>query len=311
MKVLVTGGAGFIGSNIVEVLVKHGHDVTVLDNLLTGFRKNLRSVSKDIRFIKGDIRNARDVRKAIAKNRVIIHQAAIRSVPKSVDDPFLSHHVNASGTLLLLEEAKRAGVGRFVYASSSSVYGNATKFPQREGDPLLPLSPYGVSKLAGENYAYTYFTNFGLETVALRYFNVYGPRQNPESKYSAVVPAFLDMIRKGRSPVVDGDGRQSRDFTFVGDVVRANLAAAFGPKLCAGHAFNIGGGQEVSVLGVLKALAQATGKSVKPVFGPARKGDARRTCTDLSKARRLLGWTPQVTFKDGIRQTVEWFGSSR
>ena len=311
MKVLVTGGAGFIGSNIVDALVKRGEDVTVLDNFLTGFRKNLQPLWKDIRVVKGDVRNPRDVKKAVGKNRIVIHQAAIRSVPKSVDDPCLSHNVNATGTLLLLEEARRAGVQRFVYASSSSVYGDVAKFPQTEKDALLPLSPYGVSKLAGENYCYTYYSNFGLETVALRYFNVYGPRQNPESKYSAVVPAFLDMIRKGKSPVIDGDGRQSRDFTYVGDVVRANLAGAFGPKRCAGHAYNIGGGNEVSVLGVLQELVRATGKSVKPKFGPSRKGDARRTVGDLSKARRLLAWMASITFREGRQETVEWFDAAR
>jgi UDP-glucose 4-epimerase len=306
-KILVTGGAGFIGSNIAEELVKKGKSVVVLDDLSTGFLSHLKSVKKDIHFIKGDIRNPSTVKKALKRVDIVIHQAAIRSVPKSVDDPFLSNSVNVTGTLVLLDQSLRQGVRRFVCASSSSVYGDVHKFPQTESDKLHPLSPYGASKLVGEHYCSCYFHNFGLQTVSLRYFNVYGPHQNPESKYSAVVPAFISCLRNGKKPVIDGTGKQSRDFTYVKDVVSANLRSAFASSRVAGETFNVAGGKEVSVLQILRDLAKIMRVRAQLRFGPSRKGDAMRTYASISKAQRLLGWKPQFTLDQGLKRTVAWF----
>ena len=308
--ILVTGGAGFIGSNIVEALVKKNHRVVVLDDFSTGFMSHLKPFLSKLKLVRGDIRDPHIVHRAMKGVEIVIHQAAIRSVPKSVDNPFLSHSVNATGTLILLHEAMRQKIKRFVYASSSSAYGDVENFPQKEGDPVKPLSPYGASKLVGEHYCYCYFQNCGLKTVALRYFNVYGPRQNPESKYSAVVPAFIDKIKKGHSPTIDGTGKQSRDFTFVKDVVAANLRAAFGHQRAAGQVFNIAGGKDYSVLDTLRILSGELGAKPEPRFGPKRKGDADRTCADITKARSLLGWKPRVSFPQGLKETVRWFSGN-
>jgi len=305
--VLVTGGAGFIGSNIVGALVRTKRKIAVLDDFSTGFKHNLAAFGKRITIVRGDIRDITAVNRVMKGVDTVIHQAAIRSVPKSVDNPLLSHEVNASGTLVLLHAAVKHRVRRFVYASSSSVYGDVKHFPQKESDPLLPLSPYGASKLAAENYCYCFYNNHGLRTVSLRYFNVYGPRQNPESLYSAVVPAFIDKIRQGKPPVVDGSGRQSRDFTYVGDVVAANLRAAFGPASLGGKVFNIASGHDYSVLDILNVIAKNMGVRPRCVFGPPRRGDARRTFADISAARRKLGWKPRVDLNKGLRETVLWF----
>ncbi|MBF0253888.1 MAG: NAD-dependent epimerase/dehydratase family protein [Candidatus Omnitrophica bacterium] len=306
-RILVTGGAGFIGSNIVESLVKLGKRVAVLDDFSSGQMEHIRPFLKHIRLCRGDIRSPKDVKTAMKDCSIVIHQAAIRSVPKSVDKPLLSHDVNTTGTLVLLNEAVRRGVKRFVYASSSSAYGDVRKFPQKETDPLRPLSPYGVSKLCAENYCYTYFDNHGLKTVSLRYFNVYGPRQNPESLYSAVVPAFIDQIRRGKVPVIDGTGKQSRDFTYVGDVVRANLLAALGPGSLGGSVFNIAAGSDYSVNTILSLIAKHMGVRVKPAHGPARRGDAMRTYADISAAKTKLKWMPKMPLDEGLKETVRWF----
>jgi len=307
-RIVVTGGAGFIGSSIVDELVRRGHAVTVLDDLSTGFVSNLRAVKSRFRFVRGDIREPKAVRRVLKGAEIVIHQAAIRSVPKSLDDPLLSHSVNATGTLVLLQESLRAGVKRFVYASTSAVYGNIKTFPQVETMPTKPISPYGVSKLAGENYCHAFWNNFGLSTVALRYFNVYGPRQNPESKYSAVVPAFIERIQSGMTPRVDGSGRQTRDFFFISDVVEANILAAFAGPRASGEAFNIAGGREHSVLDIVRGISKHLGHPVQPAFGPARKGDPVRSSADIRKAAKILGYKPSVSLDAGLRRTVEWFG---
>lgn len=309
--VLVTGGAGCIGSNIVEELVRRGKRITVLDNYSAGPTQNLKPFMKKITLVRGDIRDAKAVDRVMKNVAVVIHQAAIRSVPKSVNDPLLSHETNSTGTLILLNAAIKHGVKRFVYASSSSVYGGVAKFPQSENDSLSPMSPYGVSKLCGENYCHAYHAIYGLHTVALRYFNVYGPRQNPESLYSLVVPAFIDKIRRGERPVIDGTGKQSRDFTYVKDVVQANLLAAFEAPRAAGKSFNIAGGKDTSILDILNLIARHMGRKTNPIFGPRRKGDPMRTYADISAARRDLGWRPLTPLNDGIRETVQWFEANK
>jgi len=305
---LVTGGAGFIGSNIVEELVRRKKEVRVIDSLITGKMENLKPFLGDITFIKGDIRDRKALRKALKGVDYVIHQAALRSVPKSVDDPFTTNDINVNGTLNVLFEAKAAGVKRVVYASSSSAYGDAKQFPQKETHLPVPISPYGVSKLAAENYCVTFAKTFGLETVSLRYFNVFGPRQNPESKYSAVIPAFLFAMMRGESPIVEWDGKQSRDFTYVGNVVQANLNACTAPDV-SGEVFNTACGSTVSVIGIVNGLNKLLGTKIRPVYAPKRRGDVRMTRADITKMRRLLGIKKVIGFEEGLRRTVEWFRS--
>ena len=306
-RYVVTGGAGFIGSNIVEELLKKGHKVKVIDNFITGKRENIAPFLKDIELIEGDIRDMDAARKAVKGVDYVLHQAALRSVPKSVDDPMLTNDINVSGTLNMLIAAKEASVKRFVYASSSSVYGDCDTFPEKEDFILRPISPYAVSKLTGEYYAYTFSKTYGLETVSLRYFNVFGPRQNPESKYSAVIPAFISRMLEGKSPIIEGDGKQSRDFTYVANVVDANLAAAKADGIN-GEAFNIACGTSHSVLSIIENLNKLLGKDLKPEFAPTRRGDVRKTMADISKMKKLLHITPGVDFKSGLKKTLEWFG---
>ncbi|MFT5207495.1 MAG: nucleoside-diphosphate-sugar epimerase [Candidatus Omnitrophota bacterium] len=307
-RILVTGGAGFIGSNIVEELVKRKNiKVRIIDDFSAGKMSHIKDFKDEIEIIRGDIRNAKTVRKAMLGVTRVIHQAAIRSVPKSVDNPFLSHEVNTTGTLILLNEAVRAKVKRFVYASSSSAYGDTAKFPQKETDLLKPLSPYGVSKLCAEHYCHSFHAVHGLETVALRYFNVYGPRQNPESKYSAVVPIFIYNLKKGVAPKIDGSGKQSRDFTYVKDVANANIKAAFASSKVAGKSFNIAGGGDCSVIGILHYIEKYLGIKIKPEFGPRRRGDAMRTYADISQPKKIMGWQPKMKLAEGLKRTVEWF----
>lgn len=303
---LVTGGAGFIGSNIVEELVKRGERVKVVDNFITGKRENLKPFLNKIELIEGDIRDLGLMEKITKGVDYVLHQAAFRSVPKSVENPTLCNDTNVKGTLNVLIAAHKAKVRRVVYASSSSVYGNVKKFPQKENAALFPLSPYGASKLAGEYYCRVYTATFGLKTVSLRYFNVFGPRQNPESKYSAVIPAFISMMINGKRPTVDGDGKQSRDFTYVRNVVEANLRAAVA-KGASGEVINVGCGDSYSVLDIIKVLNKLTNKDIKPVFGLGRKGDARKTQADIKKLKNYLGITHQIKFEEGLKKTLDWF----
>jgi nucleoside-diphosphate-sugar epimerase len=309
-KYLVTGGAGFIGSNIVEALVKKGEQVRVLDDLSTGKEENLMPFMDKIEFIKGDIRSESDVRKALHGIDFVIHQAALRSVPKSVENPMASNDVNITGTLNLLMHAHKEGIKRLVYASSSSAYGDCKEFPQKETFEPNPISPYGVSKLAAEYYCRTYSATFGLETVSLRYFNVFGPRQNPESKYSAVIPAFIDLLAKDKPCTIDGDGTQSRDFTFVANVVDANLAACEAPG-ASGMAFNVACGKDYSVVDVAEGLKKIMGKDIKSVHGPRRAGDPDRSFADISRLRDILKVDPKVDFYEGLEKTVKWFTNER
>ncbi|MFC1807650.1 SDR family oxidoreductase [Candidatus Omnitrophota bacterium] len=309
---LVTGGAGFIGSNIVEELLKRGESVRVLDNFITGSKKNLEFVNDyhlpltTYHLIEGDIRSREDLQKALKDVDYVLHQAALRSVPKSVDDPFLTNDINVAGTLNLLFEAKNANVKRVVYASSSSCYGDVTAFPQKEAMVPAPISPYAVSKLAGEHYCNTFSATFGLETVSLRYFNVFGPRQNPESKYSAAIPALLSRMLNGKDPIVEWDGKQSRDFTYVSNVVDANLKAAISPEV-SGEFFNVACGTTASILEIVNMINTILGKDLKPEYASKRNGDVRKTYADISKIKKLLDLKPAVQFKEGLERTTKWF----
>lgn len=305
-KYLVTGGAGFIGSNIVEELVGRKERVTVLDSFITGKRENLEPFLSGIELIEGDIRDKAALTRAMKDVDFVIHQAALRSVAKSVEDPFMTNDVNVFGTLNLLMAAKEAGVKRVVYASSSSAYGDVRHFPQKESERPVPISPYGVSKLAAENYCVTFAKTLGLETVSLRYFNVFGPRQNPESKYSAVIPIFIFRMLKGEPPVVDWDGKQSRDFTYVSNVVDANLKACCAGGV-SGEVFNVACGATNSVLDIVSALNKILKTDIKPRFAPKRPGDVRKTYADVSRLKKRLGVKKFVSFENGLEKTVEWF----
>jgi nucleoside-diphosphate-sugar epimerase len=303
---LVTGGAGFIGSHIVERLVELGHQVRVLDNLSEGRRENLASVWDRIEFLEGDLRDWECVRRAVCDVEYVLHQAALRSVPRSVEDPVTTTAVNVLGTVTLLQAAREAGVRRVVFASSSSVYGEAMELPLRESQPPRPISPYAVSKLAGEYYCSVFTRLYGVETVSLRYFNVFGPRQDPRSEYAAVIARFILAALRGESLEIHGDGQQSRDFTYVENVVEATLRAAIQPGI-AGEVFNVGCGRRYSVLDVKAHLERILGRSLPARHTPPRKGDVRHTQADMSKAEQKLGYRPQISFEEGLRRTVESF----
>ena len=303
---LVTGGAGFIGSHVVDRLIKAGHQVRVLDDLSSGRIENLAQVCDRIEFIKADIRERAAVTKACQGVEYLIHEAAWRSVPKSMADPIGYTEVNVVGTVNLLEAACKSKVKRVVCVSSSSVYGETDQMPLREDMPTRPISPYAASKLADELYCGLFSRGFGLETVAVRYFNVFGPRQSLENEYAVVVPKFITCLLRKESPPVYGDGKQSRDFTYVDNVAEATILASETSGV-SGEVFNIALGEEHSVLDLLNELNKIMGLSVPPAFKPPRPGDVRRTFADSSKAQRLLRWKGSVSFAEGLRRTVEWF----
>lgn len=308
---LVTGGAGFIGSHMVEALLKRGYRVRVFDNLSTGLLSNIAFAQKNLEFQKGDIRDERAVRRAMRSVDFVFHFAACRAVLQSVDHPSETNDVNVNGTLKLLLAARAAKVRRFISASSSSVYGDSKKYPVRETDTPDPLSPYAASKIAGEYYCRIFYRLFGLETVCLRYFNVFGPRQNPRSKYAAVIPIFIEALRKSRRPVIFGDGLQSRDFTYVDNVISANLLAMKARNV-GGEVLNVACHEESSVLDIFRGLKKILGiKGVEPKFAPARAGDIRRSFADTSKAKRMLRFRVQTRFYPGLVKTVDWFLRSR
>lgn len=303
---LVTGGAGFIGSHIAERLVKEGNTVKVLDNFYTGKRENLAGFLDKIELIEGDIRDV-DLLPGVMKGvDYVSHQAALRSVPKSVEDPESYNQVNVTGTLNILLAARQAKVKRVIFASSSSVYGETDEFPEKESQELKVISPYAATKLAGETYCRVFAKIYGLETVSLRYFNVFGPRQDPTSQYAAVIPIFIMQMLKGESPQVHGDGKQSRDFSYIDDVVRANLLSCTQPNIT-GEAFNVAGGGCVSVLEIVKELNQIMGKEIKPEFTPPRSGDVKQTWADMSKIKRLMNHQPEIKFKEGLKITLKFF----
>jgi nucleoside-diphosphate-sugar epimerase len=303
--VLVTGGAGFIGSHLVDELVEAGHSVRVLDDLFTGSPDNVNPAAE---LTVASVSDPNAVRVAVDSCDTVFHIAAHRAVQRSVENPLATDLANVHGTLTLLAAAHEAGVGRVVSASSSSVYGGADKVPTPETEPLVPRSPYAVSKMAGEHYCRVYTELFGLETVSLRYFNVYGPRQRPDSPYAAVIPLFIDALRKHEAPIVHGDGRQSRDFTFIADTIRATLAAAAAPaERCAGHVYNVAPGESHDLLELLDILGRLLDVEPKPEHTAVRAGDVSRTMADPSAARRDLGFSCEVGFEEGLRRTVDWF----
>lgn len=305
MRALVTGGAGFIGSHLVDALVARGDEVVVLDDLSTGIKEN---VNPDAELIEGSVADEAAVRQAVAGVEVVFHQAALGSVQRSIENPLASDLVNTHGTLAVLSAAHDAGVHRVVYAASSSVYGGVAALPTPETAAALPRSPYAVTKYAGEHYCRVFTELFGLETVALRYFNIFGPRQRPDSAYAAVIPLFIDALRTGQRPVVHGDGTQCRDFTFVANAISANLLAATAPaETCAGRVFNVAAGQTRTLLDLLETLGAILGVEPDPEFVEPRAGDVRQSQADITAISQALGYEPSVTFEDGLRATADWF----
>jgi len=303
---LVTGGAGFIGSNLVRAILAKGRPVRVLDNFLTGFRENLAEVLADIEFVEGDIRDLAACRRAAAGAEVVFHQAAVPSVPRSMEDPQTSFDVNLAGLHNMLTAARAAGARRFVFAASSSAYGANEELPKRETMALEPLSPYAAAKAAGELFAAMFHRAFGLPTVSLRYFNVFGPRQDPANPYAGVIAAFASRMLRGERPILYGDGTQSRDFTYVENVVRANLLAADAPEVH-GEVVNIGCGEAVDLNAMVAVLNRILGTALAPVYEPPRAGDVKHSLADIAAARQLLGYRPTVRFEEGLRQTLGWY----
>lgn len=306
MNYLISGGAGFIGSNIAKRLVEEGESVRIIDNFSTGKLENISSISGKVEIIDGDIRDTDIVSKAVRDMDFIIHQAALPSVPRSVKDPLTSNSVNVTGTLNLLNAVREAKIKRFVYASSSSVYGDTPVLPKREDMQPNPQSPYAVAKLTGEYYCSIFYKVYGLPTVSLRYFNVFGPNQDPQSQYAAVIPRFITAILNQKNPVIYGDGGQSRDFTFVENVVEANLLSCKSDN-ASGKIFNIACGDRYTINTLLNELYSLSDKKVDPVYSEPRQGDIRHSHADISRARETIGYSPKVDFKEGLRRTVEWF----
>jgi len=303
---LVTGGAGFIGSNLVRAILARGRKVRVLDNYLTGFRENIEEVLADIDLVEGDIRDPAVCRRACKGAAVVLHQAAVPSVPRSMKDPQTSLDVNLVGLHNMLMAARDEGAGRFVFAASSSAYGASEELPKRETQPVIPISPYAAAKAAGELYVSTFARAFGLASVSLRYFNVFGPRQDPTNQYAGVIAAFASRMITGRQPVIYGDGTQSRDFTFVANVVHANLLAAEAKKV-SGEVVNIGCGEAVDLNAMVGHFNKLLGTDLKPVYEATRAGDVRHSLADISAARKLIGYEPQVRFAEGLGRTIEWY----
>lgn len=306
MRYLVTGGAGFIGSNIVEELVRLGHSVRVLDNMSTGKRTNLSKFENDIAIIEGDIRDYHTARRAAEGVDAVLHQAALPSVPRSIQDPVSSNAVNVGGTVTMLKACVDSDVRRFVFASSSSVYGDTPTLPKQEDMPANPLSPYAVSKLSGEQYCAVFSKTYGIETICLRYFNVFGPRQDPRSQYAAVIPKFIEAVMDGRPPMIYGDGQQSRDFTYVANVVQANILASTVESTgnlvmnCACHG-------QITLNALVDEINTVLGKSIAPVYAAHRLGDIKHSFASITKAKKAIGYSPVVGFIRGLQATIDWY----
>ncbi len=304
-KIVVTGGAGFIGSNIVEELVQLGYEVTVVDDLSDGRIENLNGFIDKINFVKGDITNIETLKKEFVGAKYVIHQAAMASVPRSINDPVRTNAANIDGTLNVFVAAKETGVKRVVYASSSSVYGDSEVLPKNESMDLRPLSLYAAHKMMGEIYGNLFFKLYGLETVGLRYFNVFGPRQNPNSEYAAVMPIFINKISKDESPTIFGDGETTRDFTYIDNVVKANILACLSPNI-AGQIFNVAAGEKISLNSLVSKINSILNKNIKPVYSDFRGGDIKHSLADIKKAEQMLGYKVVVGFELGLKKTIDY-----
>jgi len=309
-NVIVTGGAGFIGGNLTRELVKRGNKVKVIDNLLTGNIHNLDDIIGKIDFVNGDIRDAEMLKKELSGIECIFHQAALPSVPRSIDDPFTSNSHNIDGTLNLLINARDAGVKRVVYAASSSAYGDIEAEYKFEDMPANPLSPYALTKYAGEVYCRLFTKIYGLETVSLRYFNVFGPYQNPASQYAAVIPKFILLMLNGEQPTIYGDGEHSRDFTFVANNVEANILASEA-KMASGEVINIACGDSITLNQLVEMINKELGTNIKPKYEPAKVGDVKNSKASIEKAGRLLNYKPVKNFKEGLKETVQWYKNNQ
>ena len=305
-RLVVTGGAGFIGSNIVDRLVAEDNEVVVIDNLLTSKANNLKDVMSRIKFVNGDIQDLDLLAREFEGIDYVLHQAALASVPRSIENPIASNQNNIDGTLNVLVAARDAGVKRVVYAASSSAYGNTPTLPKHEGMASDPLSPYAITKLVGEQYCKVFYEIYGLETVSLRYFNVFGPRQDPNSHYAAVIPKFITAMLNDERPVIFGDGEQSRDFTYVQNNVDANLLACTAPN-AAGKMFNIACGERITLNQLVEVLNDILGKDIEPLYEEERAGDVKHSLADITLARDVLGYEPEYGFREGLVKTVEWF----
>ncbi len=306
MRVLVTGGGGFIGSHLAAGLLKRGCDVRILDNFATGRRSNVAAVGGDVDLVEGDLQSYERAHKAVRGCEIVFHQAALPSVPRSIQDPLTSNATNVIGTLNVLLAARDEGVRRVVCASSSSVYGANATLPKQEDMATVPISPYATAKLAGEGYCRSFGIAYGLETVALRYFNVFGPRQDPSSQYAAVVPNFIAALLEGRAPVIYGDGEQSRDFTFVENVVQANLLAMDADGV-SGRAYNIAVGEKITLNQLIVVLQELIGTDVAPSYEPARRGDVKHSLADLTRAHEELGYDPPIDLREGLSRTIAYY----
>lgn len=308
-KFTVTGGAGFIGSNLCEAILKKGCKVCCLDDFSRGRRENIKEflAHPDFQLVEGDIRNFDLCMKVCENSDFVLHQAAWGSVPASIEKPLVYEEINIKGTLNMMEAAKRQGVKKFVYASSSSVYGDSPTLPKKEGGEGSPLSPYAITKRACEEYAKLYKKLYGLDTYGLRYFNIFGRRQDPEGEYAAVLPRFIKLLLSDKAPTINGDGMQSRDFTYIENVIEANFKACFAPSECSGEVYNIACGEREYLIDIYRFLCEILGKDIDPVFAPDRKGDIKHSNADISKAREKLGYSPDYDFKKGIMLAIDWY----
>lgn len=305
-KYLVTGGAGFIGSHLVETLVARGKDVRVIDNFLTGKRENIADFMGEIELIEGDIVDLETCKRAVEGVDFVLHQAALPSVPRSIEDPVLTNAINVGGTLNILAASKQAGVKRVVFASSSSVYGDDPHLPKKEGKEGSPLSPYAVTKLVGEKYMRIFSEIYGLETVSLRYFNIFGPRQDPNSQYAAVIPLFITLMERGESPRIYGDGEQSRDFTYIANVVRANMLSLEAEGV-SGEVLNIACGDRITVNTLFEKIRDLYRQDIDAIHDEPRPGDIRHSFADITRAKERIDYKPTVPFDDGLRETIQWY----
>ncbi|MFQ6083049.1 MAG: SDR family oxidoreductase [Candidatus Aminicenantia bacterium] len=305
-KYLITGGAGFIGSNIAIKLVKEGKKVRILDNFFTGRKENIAPIIQKIELIEGDIKDFQTCLKAVDGVKYVLHQAALPSVPRSIRDPITTNETNVTGTLNILIAARDKKVRRIIYASSSSVYGANPDLPKQEEMKSFPLSPYAVSKLVGEHYCQVFHQIYGLETVILRYFNVFGPNQDPASQYAAVIPKFIKTMLEKNQPTIYGDGKQSRDFTYIDNVIQANLLAVYAKNAC-GKVFNIASQKRVTINDLVRILNKILKTNIEPIYTEPRPGDVRHSLADISRAKKILGYHPTVGFEEGLEKTVSWF----